>query len=468
MLRDITACTVSGILLLAQSGPARECGSGTFDAEAVLDGGTWTVRKGGAVVHTGAEMLEAMRRALASLSQGRTAKQSVVVRGSGSMPANASLDISSNTILDVCGTINVTGSPSGENAVVRGRNVSGVEIRHLTVTGTPAYGLHFRKGSDLHFGKLDFRVRGGMGIRIDNDPPNNSYGMVNPVTKVRIDTMFVSGTSSHGVETYGVDGFTVGSLTTRNTGECGILLNATRNTQIGTVDAEDAGTGTGYAAFRLANRAGRIGGNTWPTNIRVGLVKARGGGRGIFCVSESGGATFDRVDIAGTGNNSILLENCYNVKIAETGGTVSGQDIRIASRSEFAPSSDITFQNLQVVNSALTESPCAARTRIVNVRLEGSRMNVCAGTAVGIRKGAGRLPVADGRLSSSIAGNIPVFGYHPESADRGKDGPSVLRLATIQGREVGSSSLVPIRLTRDDGGRRLSAVLDRKTFPEMP
>jgi hypothetical protein len=74
---------------------------------------------------------------------------------------------------------------------------------------------------------------------------------------------------------------------------------------IGTVDAENAGTGTGYAAFRVANRNGRIN-NAYPTNVRVGLVRARGGGRGVFCVSESGGLVIDRVDIANTGNNAIL------------------------------------------------------------------------------------------------------------------------------------------------------------------
>lgn len=51
---------------------------------------------------------------------------------------------------------------------------------------------------------------------------------------------------------------------------------------------------------------------------------ARGGGRGVFCVSESGGAVIDRVDLAQTGNNAILIENCHNVNIAAQGGTVTG------------------------------------------------------------------------------------------------------------------------------------------------
>ena len=93
------------------------------------------------------------------------------------------------------------------------------------------------------------------------------------------------------VATYGVDGLRVGTVTARNVGESGLLLNQTINANVGTVDAENAGAGTGYAAFRMANRNGRIG-SSYPTNIRVGTVRARGGGRGVFCVSESGGAVY--------------------------------------------------------------------------------------------------------------------------------------------------------------------------------
>jgi hypothetical protein len=106
---------------------------------------------------------------------------------------------------------------------------------------------------------------------------------------IRIDNVYVEGTGTHGVETYGVNNLTIGTVVARNTRDAGLLLNLTTNAQIGTVDASNVATGTGYAALRMANRNGRIN-NTYPTNIRVGQVIARGGGRGIFCVSESGGA----------------------------------------------------------------------------------------------------------------------------------------------------------------------------------
>jgi hypothetical protein len=121
-------------------------------------------------------------------------------------------------------------------------------------------------------------------------------------------------------------------------------VRAVRNVaDVGLVDSIDSGTGT-------------------PPNICVSQVIARGGGRGIVCVSESGGLVIDRIDIADTVSNSILLENCCNVNIANVSGSVTrGGDIRSAARTEFANSSDITIQNLTVTNSASRKTP-ARRT----------------------------------------------------------------------------------------------------------
>ncbi|WP_433499464.1 RICIN domain-containing protein [Sphaerimonospora sp. CA-214678] len=347
------------------------CGGGGFDAEAVLNGGTWTARNGGQTVYTGNDMLSAMQAAVNSLTPGRTYKQRVVVRGSGSMSAGARLSLPSYTVLDVCGTVNVTGSGSGDRAVVYARGVRDVEVQHLTVTGSPLYGIFVRNGTNITLGQIDLRLSSGLGIRIDNHGDRSER-----TRNVRIDNVYVSGTSAHGVETYGVDGLTIGTVTARNTGYSGLLLNDTINATVDLVDAQGAGTGTGYAAFRMANRNGRVG-NGYPTNIRVGQVIARGGGRGIFCVSESGGAVIDRLDIAQTGSNSILIENCYNVTLAGQSGSVNGSDVRIASRSEFPVSSDITIQNLTLTNSAINENPCGNNIVIRNIVLNNSRINRC-------------------------------------------------------------------------------------------
>ena len=352
---------------------AQECGSGQYHAEVVQDGSTWTSSNGGEVVHEGGDMLEAMRAAVDSLDADRTEQQGVVVRGSGSMPGDTSLDLPSHTLFEVCGTIDVTGSVSADNAAVRIRHATDVTVPHLSLTGSPYFGVFVQSAENVHFGQVDLRMSGGHGMRIDSR--DNDTGR--QARNISIDDVYVSGTDNHGVETYSVDGFTVGTVTARDTAYSGLLLNDTENATIGLVDAENAGTDTGYAAFRMANRNGRVG-DAYPTNIHVGEVRARGGGRGIFCVSESGGASIDRVDIADTGNNAVLIENCHNVTIAEEGGTIAGPgDIRIAARDEFANTSDVTLANLTVVGTEINESPCAENTVIRDIVLDGSQDNSC-------------------------------------------------------------------------------------------
>ncbi|GAA2044132.1 hypothetical protein GCM10009757_09470 [Streptomyces cheonanensis] len=347
---------------------ALACGDSGAHAEAVRNGNTWT-----APGYSGTDMLSAMRAAVNSLTPGRTSKQRVVVRGSGDVPANQSLDLPSYTILEVCGTINVTGSPGGDHAVVRGRNVTDIEVPHLNVTGAPYFGIFVRNGTNITLGQIDLRLSGGLGIRIDNHSNRNVR-----TRNVRIDNVYVSGTNNHGVETYGVDGLTIGTVTARNTAYSGLLLNDTINATVQRVDGQGTGTGTGYAAFRMANRNGRVG-DSYPTNIRVGEVIARGGGRGIFCVSESGGVVIDRVNIADTGNNAILIENCYNVNLAAVSGTVSGGGgIRIAARTEFANTRDVVLQNLTITNNSLTENPCGVNIQYRNLTLNNSSRSTCS------------------------------------------------------------------------------------------
>jgi hypothetical protein len=358
----------------APAAPARAaaCGDGAYQAEAVLNGSTWTARRGSSTVYTGGDMRAAVQAAVNSLTSGRTAKERVVVRGSGSISAGSRISLPSYTVLDVCGTINVTGTGSGDQAPVYSRGTRDIEVQHLNLTGSPLYGVFLRNVQNVVLGQLDMRLSRGLGVRIDNRGDTSQW-----TKNVRIDNVYVSGASSHAVETYGVDGLTVGTVTARNVGESGLLLNQTINANVTKVDAENAGTGTGYAAFRMANRNGRVG-SGYPTNIRVGEVIARGGGRGVFCVSESGGATINKVTISNTGNNSVLIENCYNVNLAAQSGSVTGGgEIRLAARSEFPNNKDITIQNLTVTNSAIRESPCGENTTFRNITRVNSSQSIC-------------------------------------------------------------------------------------------
>ncbi|PNG18751.1 hypothetical protein, partial [Streptomyces cahuitamycinicus] len=358
----------------ATAAPTRAlaCGDGSYQAEAVQSGGNWTARRGGRTVYTGTDMRAAVQAAVNSLTSGRTAKERVVVRGSGSISAGSRISLPSYTVLDVCGTINVTGSGSGDQAPVYSRGTRDVEVQNLKLTGTPLYGIFLRNVQNVVLGQIDMRLSRGLGVRIDNRGDTSQW-----TRNVRIDNVYVSGASSHAVETYGVDGITIGTVTARNVGESGLLLNQTINARVTKVDAENAGTGTGYAAFRMANRNGRVG-SGYPTNIRVGEVVARGGGRGVFCVSESGGAVIDKVTLSGTGNNSVLIENCYNVSLAAQSGTITGGgELRLAARSQFPNNKDITIQNLTVTNSAIRENPCGENTTFRNITRVNSSQSIC-------------------------------------------------------------------------------------------
>jgi len=352
--------------LTTSTASAQACGGGGTNALVTQSGGTYTAANGGSTVYSGGSYGDAVRAAIGSLTSGRNSQERVVVDASGSIGASV-IGLPSHTSLEVCGTMDV-GNASGRGAI-EALNATNVSVPFLTMTGSPYFGMRFYGMNGLHLGQITLNLNGGLGIRFERDFPGS--------TNVRMDDVFVSGTGNHGVETWNVDGLTIGTITARDVDFAGLLLNNTRNAEIGTVDGENVATGTGYAVFRTANRNGRIG-NSYPTNIHVGEVIARGGGRGIFCVSESGGLVIDRVDIANTGNNAMLIENCYNVTVAAQGGSVTGPgSIRIAARSEFPNTSDVTLSNMTVTNSAITESPCAVDTVVSNNTMVNSPLNIC-------------------------------------------------------------------------------------------
>jgi hypothetical protein len=146
----------------------------------------------------------------------------------------------------------------------------------------------------------------------------------------------------------------------------------------------------------MANRNGRYNDGTYPTNIIVDMVKSEGGGRGIFCVSESGGARVDRVEIRAAGTDpAVFIEDCYNVHLGRLGGFVdrgtssSNHRITITGRTSggtdggpqfLGYSTDVTIENLTITRSPISESPCGQRNTVRNNTLINTTLNVCAGT----------------------------------------------------------------------------------------
>lgn len=332
-----------------------------YDTLMIQSGSTWTVTRAGEEVHSGADMEAALRAAYGSLTSGRTSKEAILVQGSGDISASSQVSIPSYTVVNVCGTLNVSGTPSGsDRSPLYARNAQHIEIPNLVMTGSPQYGIFFRGSNNLHLGHIELRLTSAAGIGIRVDTSGNAGTDTNFNENLQIDYVFGSGMASHIVETYGISGITIGEVEGEDVGECGVLLNRSINATVDLVTCTDCAVGTGYAAFRMANDNGRIDGDYSTVNIVAKKVVARGGGRGIFSVSGSGAARIDLVDIEGTGNNSILLENAHNITVGtptEQSRIHDSGELRIAGTS-----SDITIQNIAVSETSILESPCATNS----------------------------------------------------------------------------------------------------------
>src|SRR5690349_22592386 len=86
------ALTGTGVIVGLTPASAAACGALSYQAEATLSGSTWTARRAGTTVYTGTDLRAAAQAAINSLPS-RTAKQNVLVRGSGSISANARISL---------------------------------------------------------------------------------------------------------------------------------------------------------------------------------------------------------------------------------------------------------------------------------------------------------------------------------------------------------------------------------------
>ncbi len=304
------------------------------------------------------------------------------------MSGAAQLQIRDNTVLNVCGTINVTNDVSGsDRSPAFARGATNIDIPHFNLTGSAQYGMFFREVSNLHLGDIHINGTSGLGIRIDSRQSNGSFNKNNS-QNVTIDYVHVENTGGHGVELYGVNNIEIGTVYARNTGNAGLLLNFSTNANIGLIDAVDAASiGTGYAAFRTANNNGQLPNGSYDTNIFVGELRAsqsNGGnsGRGFFCVSGSGGVeianfTIDNV----SGSPAIFIENCYNVTMASSSGsgTLAGGNAYLGHNSGNGDACrDVTLRNITLsggANVTSSGSTCGRNNQAINVT--GGSVDIC-------------------------------------------------------------------------------------------
>ncbi|KAH8175154.1 pectin lyase-like protein [Sarocladium implicatum] len=337
---------------------AAQCGSGSPDATITGGSGSYRTNVRGSVVYTGADYRLAIQTALDSVSSG----QRVSVLAGGSIGAST-ISIGSGITFEGCQPID-TAWRNGRGAI-ESFNTQGVRIPYLTMTGGPYFGMRFYGVRGLYLGQITMNLNTGLGIRFDRDAARNS--------DVSMDTIRVTGAGSHAVEVWNIDGLTINQVIARNVGECGLLLQASTNTRVGLVDGDNVASGNGYATFRMANNNGQLSDGSYRTNVYVDRVVSRGGGRGIFCVSQSGGVEIGNINLSNNGNNAILLENCYGVNIR--GGSVNGGgEVRVAARSEFPNNRDISI-TAQVNSNSVREQPCGQN---INWYISGNAaMNVC-------------------------------------------------------------------------------------------
>ena len=291
-----------------------ELKSGTLTAEVTKSGSTWTTKNGGTTVYTGTDMFAAVNAGIASLPSGRTSKGTVNIKNSGDSGSSGgavkAINMQSYTILNFNGcTIN---GNSGDDLIVpiQADRKSNIEVRNVKITGRVRYGIWFKGCTNMIIDGVTMTLSGTgsheLGIRVDH----STAATKNLTIK---GTINISGGKGHCIETYGLDGFSIGSVTVSNSGGCGVLLNQSKNGTVGTVTGSRNCNGGGYATFRVANNNG--------PNVTCAKVYARNSGRGFFSVSGSNGTTVTTVDIASCTSHGIFLEDASNTKV--NGGTVS-------------------------------------------------------------------------------------------------------------------------------------------------
>lgn len=211
-----------------------------------------------------------------------------------------------------CHSVTFTRSHTGEGFHHEGGG--DIQIYDMNLTGGSGMGIHTSRAGNLTFSRIS--INGGfIGIRIDSHP-SRPYEAGRWVYNVNVTDCTFENLGSHGLETYGIDGFTVDNIVAKNCGECGVLINKGYNGTIGFVDAYRCCYGGGYAGLRFANDC---------YNITANKLNAVECGRGFFTVSTVKNCTLNNAYIRGCTGHSILLQYSDNVVVAS--GTYDGDGL---------------------------------------------------------------------------------------------------------------------------------------------
>ncbi|MXV16408.1 hypothetical protein [Hufsiella ginkgonis] len=305
-------------------------GTGTISAssaEVTKSGSNYIAKVNGVTKYTGTDYIAAIQAACNNLTSGRTAKEWVVVKNSGSSGNSGgsvkAVNLPSYTGIDFSNTTFTCNSNDLLIVPVQADRKTQIEVKNLQVSGNPRYGIWFKGCTNMAISNITMNLTNGsgqygLGIRVDHSTAATSNLTISGTINITGGDM--------SIETYGLDGFSIGNVTSSNNFGCGVLLNQSKNGSVGTVTGNYNCNGGGYATFRVANNNG--------PNVTCAKVYSRNSGRGFFSVSGSNGTTVTTVDIANNTSHGIFLEDATNTKV--NGGTVSGshpnvQHVRTAS-----------------------------------------------------------------------------------------------------------------------------------------
>jgi len=318
----------------------------TSAGEVTGSGGNFTATVNGVNKYTGTNYIQAIQAAINGLTAGRTAKEWVTIRVSGASGSSGGalkyVNMASNTGLDFSGqTFNAN---SGDALIIPvwADRKSNIEVKNLKVTGKPRYGIWFKGCNGMNISNITMNIAVpatdlGLGIRVDNSSGSTSNLNISG-------TINITG-GDNSIETYGLDGFSIGNVTSSNNAACGVLLNQSKNGTVGTVTGTNnstTGSVTGYATFRVANSNG--------PNVTCTKVYSRGSGRGFFSVTGSNGCTVNSVDIANTAIQGIFLQDATNTKVLA--GTVSNGHPNVQHQNAVNCSTKVNGQTYTAANGS--------------------------------------------------------------------------------------------------------------------
>ena len=348
--------------------------------DVVRENNIWRVKKqDGTYIPCYDNVFRAIETAVKALPDTRTSKMTIrILAGWGSTysvqdgPAN--LRGEGNFILDCGGASGMKFNLNG-GSFIDARNAHNSEVRNLNIIGkTTKIAVFFKDSNRIRFENIKVMTpEGNIGLRPEgtwNASPERYAYDVEVAGQCYFSGM---ATGYHGIETMALEGFTVSStVTTRNTGGAGILLNKTRKAHIHRLDADHASYDPlyahNYAALRLANNCSDLVNGVSKGTISVNFLKSYYCGRGFVIVTSStkAGVYLGNVDIVGSANYGIAFQppaDGVNKVRINSGRSINNNWDGLHIGKSF----DCSFQDLRLSGNKRTGLTIAESSR--NIRL---------------------------------------------------------------------------------------------------